>query len=298
MKPGVAFVVNPASGRGRGRRIWERLQPRAQELGLYEAAFTEAPRHGIELARRFAEEGWPRVIAVGGDGTLNEVLNGVVGSASAIGSVPLGTGNDWIRTVGIPRDPLKALEVAFKGETVPSDVGAVEGHGCFLNVIGAGFDADVAKRVSNAKGVVARLGPTPRDVASVLGSFRGYRPPLVRMYLDGREVVSRSTLLVAVGIAQFYGSGMKILPNARIDDGLFDVAWGCEVRFHELLGLLRRIYRGAHIGHPKVESAVARTVGLTSDAEVPFHIDGDVRGALPIKVSMIERGITVVVPQE
>src|SRR5690349_15112774 len=109
MPAGVAFVVNPASGRGRGRRIWKTLEPQARELGLCEAAFTERPRHGVELARRYADEGWERIVAVGGDGTLNEVLNGMIGSSSALGCVPLGTGNDWVRSVEIPHNPVKAL---------------------------------------------------------------------------------------------------------------------------------------------------------------------------------------------
>jgi diacylglycerol kinase (ATP) len=296
VRSGVAFVVNPASGRGRGRRIWEQLEKQAGAYGMFEAAFTEHPRHGVELAKRFVEEGWPRVIAVGGDGTLNEVLNGVIGSESALGSVPLGTGNDWIRSVGIPSDPKAALEVAFKGQAVPSDVGLVEGHGYFLNVIGAGFDADVAQRIANAKGIVARLGPTPRYIASVLGSFRGYRPPLIRIHLDGHIAESRSTLLVAIGIAQYYGSGMRILPQAKIDDGLFDLAWGSDVRFKELLGLLRSIYKGKHIEHPKVSTATAKEVSLSSEGDTPFHIDGDVRGVLPIKVSILEKAIQVIVP--
>ncbi len=291
-----AVIVNPASHSGQARAALDSVVALAARDGA-EVFLTERPRHATEIARSLADKGYERVIAVGGDGTINEVANGLAFTSTALAVVPAGTGNDWVRTVGIPRAVDEAWAIAVGGQVVTTDLAEVDGHGFCLNVLGAGFDAEVARRISEARGVMARLGPTPRYVASVLGAFAGYQRSKVSVKLDERSDISiPDVLLVAVGIAKYYGSGMKVLPDAVIDDGLLDVVWGSGISTLELPGILSRVYTGTHTSHKKVATARCRKVRLVADSPTPFHIDGDVRGMLPILVTVREKALKIVVP--
>ncbi len=292
----LAVIVNPTSRSGRATAIRGAVEELAKREGI-EVYETERPRHATELARRLAEGGFDRVIAVGGDGTLNEVANGLAHSSTALAVVPAGTGNDWVRTVGISRVVEEAWSIAVGGRVVTTDLAEVDGHGFCLNVLGAGFDAEVARRISEAKGMMSRLGPTPRYVASVLGAFTGYQRSRVTVKLDDRSDISiPDVLLVAVGVAKYYGSGMKVLPDSVIDDGLLDIVWGSGITSLELPGILARVFKGTHTSHKKVATARCRTIRLVADSPTPFHIDGDVRGVLPISVTVRANALKIVVP--
>jgi len=176
----------------------------------------------------------------GGDGMMNLVGNAILGSDSVLGVVPCGTGNDWARTIGVSQVPEEALRTAFEGKVVLSDVGWVPGHRHFFNVAGIGFDAEVSRTIDALPQVIRALGSSPSYVISVLTTFLRYKSPDVSLMLDGQGVDVRKMLLLAIGIARYYGSGMMILPDAQIDDGLFDIAWGCDLKMSELSGLIRR----------------------------------------------------------
>lgn len=236
------------------------------------------------------------MVAVGGDGTINEVMNGLVRTQTALAVVPAGTGNDWVRTVGIPSDPHEAWKVATDGKIIESDVGEAVGHRYFLNVAGVGFDAEVARCIGEARGLLAKLGPTPRYVVSVLKTFFGYHGADAKATVDGNERDIDKLFLMAVAVAKYYGSGMMIAPSAAIDDGLFDIVWGHDVRMHELPGILKRIYKGAHLDHPKVDNCQCRELALSSDVPLPFHLDGDVAGTLPVTFRIHDKALKIVVP--
>jgi YegS/Rv2252/BmrU family lipid kinase len=292
----IAAIANPASRAGKSRSVRDTVRALAEESGV-EWIVTEHRGHARGIAERLASQGYERVIAVGGDGTLNEVANGLAGSETALAAVPAGTGNDWIRTVGVPRDPSQAWKLALSGQIEATDLAEVEGHGFCMNVLGAGFDAEVARRIADARGPLARLGPTPRYVAAVFGTFFGYERSTVRVRLDdGPMEEVPETLLVAVGVAKYYGSGMKVLPDAEIADGLLDVVWGSGITALELPGIMGRVFKGTHTSHPKVRTARCRSVSLESDSPTPFHIDGDVRTVLPITVRVREKALRIVVP--
>lgn len=258
---------------------------------------TEKQGHGTELAKEAALAGYDRVVAVGGDGTINEVMNGLFGTDTALAVVPAGTGNDWIRTVGIPIDPVKAWEVATNGRVSETDVGEAVGHRYFINVAGVGFDAEVARRVKVARGLLARLGPTPRYLAAVLGTFFGYRGADVIATIDGEERPLDKMFLMAIAVAKYYGSGMMIAPQAEIDDGALDLVWGADIRMLELLGLMKRIFGGRHLSHPKISTERCSEVTLNSDTPLPFHIDGDVAGTLPVTFKVHRKALKIIVPE-
>lgn len=293
----LCFIVNPTAGYGRALRTWNRIEPLVAGLGEYGVKFTERPRHGEELARQAAGEGFDRVISLGGDGTLNEVGNGLMGTGAALGVVPTGTGNDWVRTVGIQRDPEEAVRIAFQGRLMKMDVGLAHDYRHFFNIAGIGFDAEVSRRVNDYGPVLKAIGGTLPSLLGIVGTLFRFTGASVRVDLDGKILTPQRMLLMAVGIARYYGGGMKILPDAIIDDGLFEVAWGEDLGRLELVKLVGKIYSGEHVGHPKVTMARGRRLTATSEQRVAFHLDGDVAGNLPVTFEILPGALDVIVPE-
>ncbi|MGE5674861.1 MAG: diacylglycerol/lipid kinase family protein [Mycobacterium leprae] len=294
--PRLCFIVNPTAGHGRALKTWKQVEPVAASLGEYGVKFTERPRHGEELARQAAAEGYDRVVALGGDGTLNEVGNGLVGTNAAMAVVPTGTGNDWVRTVGIPRDPVVATQIAFNGRVIHSDVGLAHGYRYFFNIAGIGFDAEVSRRVNDYGPVLKTIGGTLPSLLGIAGTLFHFMGARTDVRLDGQPRTIPQMLLMAVGIARYYGGGMKVLPDAMLDDGQFEVVWGEDLTRLQLIRLAAQIYDGGHVGHPKVTFARCQRVEATADTPVAFHLDGDVVGNLPVTFELIPGALKVVVP--
>lgn len=295
--PRLCFIVNPTAGHGRALATWNRIEPLAASLGEYAVKFTEGPGHGKELARAAALEGFDRVVVLGGDGTVNDVANGLVRSPAALAVVPTGTGNDWVRTAGVPRDPEAAVRIAFSGRRAKSDVGlVVEQQRYFFNVTGLGFDAEVIRRVNQYGPVLKSFGGALPHLLGVVGALFHFTGAPVRFELDGQPLESPRMLLMAVGIARYFGGGMKILPHAEIDDGLFEIVWGEDLSRLELIGLVGKIFSGGHEGHPKVRFARGRRIVAFSDRPVAVQMDGDLIGQLPITMELLPGALDVILP--
>lgn len=291
----VCFIVNPTAGHGRALKTWKRVEPLVASLGEYAVKFTNRPRHGEELARQAAQEGWDRVVSMGGDGTLNEVGNGLVGTKTALAVVPTGTGNDWVRTTGI-RTAEEGVRVAFQGRRAQSDVGLAVGYRYFFNIAGIGFDAEVSRRVNDYGPVLKAIGGTLPSLLGIAGTLFTFTGARVAIHLDGQELKLDRMLLMAVGIARYYGGGMKILPDAILDDGQFDIAWAEDLGRGELVSLVSKIYKGGHVGHPKVKFTRGSHLTATADGPVAFHLDGDVAGNLPVTFKLLPSALDVILP--
>lgn len=294
--PRCCFIVNPTAGHGRALKTWRRIEPLLETMGEFGVKFTQRPRHGEELARQAAAEGWERVVALGGDGTLNEVGNGLMGTSAALAIVPTGTGNDWVRTAGIPLDAHGAARVAFTGRVAPIDVGHAVGHRYFFNIAGIGFDAEVSRRVNDYGPVLKAVGGTLPSLLGIVGTLFSFNGVKVVAEIDGERRQIPRMLLMAVGLARYYGGGMKILPEAVLDDGWFDLAWGDDLGRLELVRLVGKIYSGGHVGHPKVTFGRCRRIEATSDQPVAFHLDGDVAGNLPVTFELLPGALNAVLP--
>ncbi len=295
----VCFIVNPIAGHGRAMKNWERVRSLAAGLGDCGVKFTERPLHAGELARQAVEEGYDRVAVFGGDGTLNEAGNGLVGTGAAMAMVPAGTANDWIRTFPIPTKTEDAVRLVFSGRRVPVDVGLVHGSGgsrYFFNMVGAGFDAEVAGRTNDLGAWLKVAGGTVPIVVSLVLTLFTYKNPTVTLEMDGRTHVVPKLVLSAVGVCRFIGGGMMLLPEAIADDGLFDVMWAHEFGRLELLGVVAKTYKGGHVGHPRIHFARAKHVSVTSSAPLLWHVDGEVGGHLPVKIEVIPKGLDVILP--
>lgn len=272
------IIVNPAANRGAALQSWRQAQAVLDRAGAhYELVSTDRPGHAARLAEQAAMAGWPAVVAVGGDGTINEVVNGLMRAAGSgptipLGIIGLGSGNDFLRSLDLPRQqPAAGAQRLLAARRRLVDVGCV-GERYFTNGVGVGFDARVAieaQRVQRLRGMAIYLW-------ALLKALRFHRTPPVRVVLDGEEVASRRLTLVSVTNGGCYGGGFWICPDAQLDDGLFDVCVADELTVLNILGFVPRVMRGTHVGRPGVHMYRARQVHLSSPEPLPVHADGEI----------------------
>lgn len=297
-------LLNPIAGQGRARRLRGAVSERLRRLGSgARLVETEEPGHAEELARQAAADGHDRVIVVGGDGTVQEAVNGLLrGSPAAreplpVGIVPGGSGNDLVRALGLPRGDGPALEVALDGgQRVIDVVEARAGDRArrYVSAAGAGFDAQVAAAMSGKRHVWQR--GTVGYLVSALLELRRYDNRALRITLrgpDGDREIARRALMVAVTNGAYYGGGFWICPEARTDDGLLDVCVVGDVSRFEALKQLPGVYRGRHVNHPAVEFHRAREVVLEAESPTRLHLDGELFGELPVTLTVQPGAIRV-----
>lgn len=288
----AAFVVNPAAGRGRALRIWKTLEPIARSSGHeISVHYTAGPGDASRLASEVAAAGAERVIALGGDGTLYEAVNGLVGTQASFGVIAGGTGNDFCRFLRIPKDPVMALNVALGANAITIDLGKAWDR-YFLNSAGIGFDAAVAQAVN---AVPKYFGGTIPYLVGVTKVLLRFRPVPVKLEIDGVATTLPITL-IAVANGQYYGGGMHIAPQASFDDGLFDIVKATDLTKLQLLQAVPRLYSGTHLSLPKVSLSRGRRVVVTSDYPIPVHLDGEVAGTLPVTLEVLPGALRVAVP--
>jgi len=304
MQTKVCVIVNPVAGHGRAPRVWQRVEPLARKLSAeldipYSVHFTEKPRHAEELARQAVERGFDRIAVIGGDGTLNEVGNGLVGSGAALAIVAAGSANDLIRTFPLSKDPAEAIRVAFTGHPRPMDVGLVETRQVrrhFVNMFGSGFDAEVAGRVNDLGPFVKAFGGTVATLICLVMTLFQYQNPRVRLRIDDQDLDVPNLVFSAVAIGRFIGGGMMLLPDAAPDDGLFDIMWAHDIGRLDLLRTVAKTYSGRHVEHPRVHVARGKRVTIESSVPLRCHVDGEVGGFLPATVELVRHGTNIILP--
>lgn len=291
----AVFIVNPFAGGGGGRRFADllaaELAPLERELGPIELLRTEGPRHAEELARRAVAFGASLIVAVGGDGTVHEVVNGMAGSQASLGLIPFGTGNDFAKALGIPRSFRKALEVLAKGWTRPIDLGRVNDR-YFAGVASAGFDAEVA--------ALAKEGPRFLKAYSAYAlaawkAWKRFRPKWFHVEAEDQTFTFHGWLVACANIPT-YGGGFLIAPEAQVDDGLLDFCLVGEASRLEFLAQSWKAFYGRHVKHPKVISFRAPEATLSGEPSLILQADGEVLGTLPARLRAIPQALRVVVP--
>lgn len=304
IEPGKQWlaVLNPVSGGGRGLRERTRIEGLLRAAGIeYSLAVSEQAGRTIELARNAARGGLRRFICIGGDGTLNEVLNGVFASGIARGEatlalIPVGRGDDWARTFGIPRNFERAVRLIALGHTVLQDVGVAcfdrAGPGAtrhFINVAGVGFDAYVIQQTRDL-----RLGPATY-LAGLLRAFATFRAPQLRVVAGAFRQEDRMFLAFAA-LGRYCGGGMLVAPSAITDDGQFDVVTVGNVTKRELLMNLHRLFNGTLPAYSKVKTVRAGRLQVESTPPARVEADGELLGETPVSFSVLPRAVRVVVP--
>jgi diacylglycerol kinase (ATP) len=301
--PQARVIVNPVAGARTTYRKWPKINSLLRHIGLhFEFQYTEGVGHAIELARAAAGDGCQFLVAVGGDGTVNEVANGILLSKdlskATIGIISTGTGGDFVRSIGIPRDYIKACSFLFSPRRRLIDVGVVEYQRdgkplkrFFVNSAGVGFDAAVAE-VSNS--LPKFLGGTMPYIMGLLKSLAGYRNKSVVLRIDDKAEEKR-ILSVVVANGCYFGGGMRVAPQADIGDGLLDVIAVGDMGKFELLRAFPTIYKGTHIYHPKVSIEKATQVTIESKERFLVHADGEFLGEGPVSFHLIPSALSIAI---
>jgi len=299
----VVFVVNPASANWSTRRRWPEIAHRAAQAGLPgEALISERPGEVAELARTAAEGGAELVVAVGGDGTVNEAANGLIaaGGTTELAILPRGTGTDFVRTFRIPTGLDDALAVARSGQTRVIDAGRVDyrawsgedARGHFVNVASAGMSGAVAQRANASS---KALGGKASFLWATLAVFARWQNTEIQVDVDGER---RSGLMedVIVANCEYLAGGMRMCPEAKPDDGLLDVLLIGDITKADLVRTLPKIYRGTHLPHPKAEPFQARAVAVDAPTPLPIQLDGEQPGTTPATFEVVPGALRLRVP--
>lgn len=290
----VVVVANPAAGRGRAGRLIGKVDRILHEVSVpHEIRVSESADHLLQLARQAAEEGAEIVAALGGDGTISAVANGLLGSDTALATLPSGTADDFAKSIGMGKLAPAARQLATprieRIDVVRVETGTVQRH--YLAVAGAGFDSDV-NETANAMRV--DLGATGTYIAAVLKTLPKFQPATFSIELDG-ESDEVAAMLVVVGNSTSYGGGMKVTPDASVMDGRLDV---CIVEALSIPAFLRafpRVFLGKHTSHPRVRMATATKVRLEADRRVQVYADGERVGPLPAVFEVLPGALPVVI---
>jgi diacylglycerol kinase (ATP) len=298
-------IVNPTAGYRRARRDWPRLLASLGEAGAHAATWwTEWPGHAETLAAQARRQGFDRVVAVGGDGTLLEVVNGLWwesrGKQPSVGVVPFGTGCDYVRSFDLGPTLRDQVITALGEPTLKVSVGVVRLQGLdgqprqrvFVNVLGLGFDARVIARFRQQR---LRLpGKTTYFLSGLkeLGRLRHHR---ITGSLNGCPLETDAAVVV-VGLGRYFGGGMMITPGASPTADHFQVVLGQKLSRLELLTLLPGIYAGKHLHHPRVSAAYAGQITIHADPPAEVEAEGELEGATPIEVAIRPRALRIAAP--
>lgn len=288
------FLVNPRAGKGSGLQVWNRLERLVPRHLAHQVAVPASRDETRRAAAEAVKAGAGRVVVFGGDGTISDVVRELAFTSTVLGVVPVGTGNDVCRNLGIPRAPEAALHLALYGEPCPIDLGRTSGGRYFVNAAGVGFDAEVADRANRLK---PGLRGTLPYLAGALSSLTWYKPAQVELSVDGQQY-SGPSMMVAIANGRCYGGGMQIAPQARWDDGELDVCIAGSLSRLELLGLLRRVYSGGHVDHPGVRMMRGRRIRLRVRDGVRAHLDGEPLDGGALDFEVCPGALSVAVPYQ
>ncbi|MBM3419564.1 MAG: diacylglycerol kinase family lipid kinase [Bacteroidetes bacterium] len=298
-------IVNPNAGRKKGKKDWWQIASLLSKYDVsYNVIFTERPRHAIDLTIRGIADGYRKIAAVGGDGTMNEVVNGVFlqtvvpGRSITLGIITVGTGNDWGRMFGIPHDYEGAVRLISLNNTCLSDTGIVDYHTgngkgkrYFINIAGLGFDAVVVRRTNAQK----EKGRNSKAIYfyNLLKSLLFYTHTHTDIVIDGK-LVTNQTFTISLGIGKYSGGGMRQTPNAIHDDGLFDITVIKRMRKGEIIWSLRKLYNGTILDHPKIEGHTGKNIIINSQPPIHLEADGETLGHSPIEFNILPSAVNVI----
>lgn len=292
--PGLVVVANPAAGHGRAGRLIGKVTTALHRLRLpHEVRVSESGPDVERLAREAAEAGARIVAALGGDGTVSLAANGILGTGAALAALPAGTGDDFAKGIGAGKLDA-AVELLANPKTVDLDVIEVTTGAdkrSFLNIAGAGFDSEVNE---TANGMTVKLGATGTYVAALLKTLSRFSPASFTIQVDD-ERMELDAMLVEVGSGRWTGGGMKVLPDAVMNDGLLDVCIVEALSKPAFLRAFPRVFVGSHTTHPRVRMRRGSRVQVEANRRVLVYADGELVGSLPAIFEIDPAALPVVV---
>lgn len=310
------LIVNPKSAGGATREKWSGIAADFRaHFGPFSVAFTKSAGEGRELARRGADSGRRFIIACGGDGTINEVANGIMESGREVefGILPSGTGGDFRRTIGMSNETRVAARQLRTGRTIKMDVGKVSfttsdgspSHRYFINVSSFGLSSTVANSVSsksifNWAPLSGPMKGKAKFAVSTLEVLSELKARLLKIKVDENPETTLASVNLCICNSRYFGGGMKIAPEANITDGLFELINIGDVKALKVVAHLPMLYRGTHTRMEEVTSAKASKIEVSSaDGDrVPIETDGEVVGSLPATYELLPKALSIRVPNE
>lgn len=289
----IALLVNPTAGKGRGARFGDPVEDRLREAGFsVDLVIGRDADEAFDKVRDRVALGVDALVAVGGDGLVNMALQVVAGTSIPLGVVPAGTGNDFARALGLSlADPLQATDHVVHNRLRQVDLGRAAGR-WFGAVLGSGFDSMVNERANRMSWPNGRA----RYNLAILAELRTFRPVPFELVLDG-VVWQTEAMLVAVGNGPSYGGGMRVCPDARLEDGLLDVTVLGPLSKPEFIRVFPTVYKGTHVNHPAVTVRRSREVTLRASG-VTAYADGERVAVLPLSAEAVPRALHVFSPAQ
>jgi len=306
MRLKTQVIVNPESNRGRTRKRWGEIRDGLRSfIREFKFEFTDKPFHATDLAREAIKDGTELVIGVGGDGTMNEIANGfyenrkIINPETTLGVVPSGTGCDLIKSLNIPAGLKDALKVITEAPSVRMDVGKVryrsnaggEEDRFFLNVADFGLGGEVVRRVAERR-LQRKASSYVRCLVTTMVQYKNKR---VRIRVDGENLPEGEYLIGAVANGKIFGKGMKVAPDARLDDGLFDAVLVKGFKFFEFCRHGWKLMNGSHVTHPKVTVIKGRRIDAWPEEgeDVLLELDGEQLGRLPATFEIFPQNLLI-----
>lgn len=288
------IIVNPVSGGGKNKAIVDKIEALLRERGEECRLFpTQSEGDGDHQARLAMESGCEAVVCVGGDGTLSEVVDAMANSEKLFYIVPNGTGNDFARAFGLPKDPLEAFKAQLDGEEAHIDCGSLNGR-VFMNISGSGFDVEVLRKTEELKSVYPGEQAYTKAVLAVLGSYQAFE---AQISVDGGAFKPCSATIIEIANGQYFGGGMKVAPKSSFTDGLFDVVVVDRVPSMMIPFLLPLFKLGLHVYLPIAHVMRAKEVVMRA-ADMVINIDGNLKEMNEAHYRVMEGALRVKLPKK
>ncbi|WP_165731387.1 diacylglycerol kinase family protein [Polaribacter sp. 20A6] len=294
------IIANPISGNRNFSKQWKEIQQLLNNKKIdFSFAFTKFSKHEIELVDTAIQQGFRNIISIGGDGTLHNIVNGIMMQRYAktsditIAVIPQGTGNDWIKTYNIPNNVKKAIEIIHKKNIILQDIGVLETDNStvfFNNVAGLGYDGYIVNKLKTLKSF--------GSLAYILSGIAGllfYKKTVFKIIFNDK-VLETNCLMTVFGICKFSGGGMQFTKNVNSTDGLLDVTIAKNLNMFDLILNLPKLYSGKIVDHKKLETYKTKAIRVVPKTAKPFiQADGEVIGTGEVQVKIIEKAINFVV---
>jgi diacylglycerol kinase (ATP) len=298
------LIVNPTSGNGKSKKSWQQISTLLTNHGIrFSFAFTEFSKHESELAQHAIKNGFTKIISVGGDGTLHHIVNGIMSqnlvetNTIQLGVIPIGTGNDWVKTYNIPAKIEKSILIIKKGKSILQDIGKLTTENnrntYFNNIAGIGYDGYVANKLNKLK----KYGGIAYLLSGLAGMFF-YKPIYFNIEFNN-QTIQEKCLMIIFGICKFSGGGMQFTKDANPLDGLLDITIAENLTLFDLLLNLPKLYNGKIVHHKKLTTYKTTYIKITpiSNIEKPFiQADGELIDSGTVAVSIIKNAIQFIVP--
>jgi YegS/Rv2252/BmrU family lipid kinase len=295
------IIANPTSGNRNFSKHWKEIQQLLNQKKIdFSFAFTQFSKHEIELVQNAIQKGFRNIISIGGDGTLHHVVNGIMQqryvktSDITIAVVPLGTGNDWIKTYNIPNNTEKAIEIISKKKTILQDIGVLETDNntlsYFNNVAGLGYDGYIVHKLKTLK----HFGPIAYLISGLAGLLF-YKKTVFKISFNNK-IIETNCLMTLIGICKFSGGGMQFTKEVNTADGLFDITIAKNLNIFDLIFNIKKLYNGNIVQHKKVETYKTKEITIIPQSSKPFiQADGELIGTGKVTVKIIGKAIHFII---